>query len=99
MTTEKGLSLEIDSDHRIGVNDVIDMLKGLRNDTVIQIVKTPAISQKYRVKQNNKLIVAKDVINESPKVKGNTDLPQIRELNEIASLLRSMDNQSNQTGS
>ena len=37
--------------------------------------------------------------NESSAVKGKTELPQIRELNEIAALLRSMDNQQNQLGS
>jgi hypothetical protein len=32
-------------------------------------------------------------------VKGKTELPQIRELNEIAALLRSMDDQQKQLGS
>ena len=40
MVTENGVSLQVDPQRRIGVTDVINMLKGLRSEAVIKIVKT-----------------------------------------------------------
>ena len=40
MLTENGVSLQVDSQKRICVTDVINMLKGLRSENVIKIVKT-----------------------------------------------------------
>ena len=99
MVTEKGVSLQVDPQRRIGVTDVINMLKGLRSETVIKIVKT---SEPYEKKVEREklqgMIYATNEFNHITSVKGNTDLPQIRELNEIAALLRSMDVQQNQLG-
>ena len=100
MVTENGVSLEVDSHKRIGVTDVIKMLKGLRSEAVIKIVKaSEPTDNKVDTEQSQSVITATDKFNHSSAVKGNTDLPQIRELNEIAALLRSMEGQQNQLGS
>ena len=76
------------------------MLKGLRSEAVIKIVKsTEPNENKVDTEQSQSVINAADKFNQSSTVKGNTDLPQIRELNEIAALLRSMEGQQNQLGS
>ena len=99
MVTENGVSLQVDSQRRIGVTDVINMLKGLRSVAVIKIVKTSEpYENKVDTAQSQSVISAADKFNQTNAVKGNTDLPQIRELNEIAALLRSMDVQQNQFG-
>ena len=100
MVTENGVSLQVDSQRRIGVTDVINMLKGLRSEAVIKIVKTSEpYENKVDTAQSQSVISAADKFNQTNAVKGNTDLPQIRELNEIAALLRSMDVQQNHFGS
>ena len=100
MVTENGVSLQVDSQKRIGVTDVINMLKGLRSEVVIKIVKTSEqTDNKVDTEQAQSVISVTDKFNQSSTVKGNTDLPQIRELNEIAALLRSMEGQQNQLGS
>ena len=100
MLTEKGISLQVDSQKRIGVTDVINMLKCLRNETVIKIVKTSEQSDKtFPAESSQGGIPLRDKFDKSSAVKGNTDLPQIRELNEIAAILRSMEVQQNQLGS
>ena len=97
MFTENGVNLEVDSQKRIGVTDVIKMLKGLRSEAVIKIVKaSETTDNKVDTEQSQSVITATDKFNQSSAVKGNTDLPQIRELNEIAALLRSMEGQQNQ---
>ena len=99
MVTENGVSLQVDPQRRIGVPDVINMLKGLRSEAVIKIVKTSEPNEnKVDTAQLQSVIYAADKFNQTTSVKGNTDLPQIRELNEIAALLRSMDVQQNQFG-
>ena len=91
MLTEKGVRLQVDSQKRIGVADVINMLKGLRSETVIKIVKTSEQTEgKVEMEQSQSLFSTTVKCNNSSLVKGNTDLPQIRELNEIAAMLRSM---------
>ena len=97
MVTKNGVSLQVDTHKRIGVADVINMLKGLRAEAVIKIVRTSEVNGLNG--DNEKIENINTVANTlllSSSVKGNTDLPQIRELNEIASLLRSMENQQNQ---
>ena len=99
MVTENGVSLQVDPQRRIGVTDVINMLKGLRSEAVIKIVKTSEPNEnKVDTAQSQSVISAAEKFNQTTSVKGNTDLPQIRELNEIAALLRSMDVQQNQFG-
>ena len=102
MSTENGVRLQVDQQKRIGVSDVITMLKGLRSEAVIKIVRTTDAKGKT-VTLNFGNDDGKDgsensthSFNQSSAVKGKTELPQIRELNEIAALLRSMDNQQNQ---
>ena len=96
MVTENDVSLQVDLQRRIGVTDVINMLKGLRSEAVIKIVKsTEPNENKVDTEQSQSVISAADKFNQSSTVKGNTDLPQIRELNEIAALLRSMEAQQN----
>ena len=97
MVSEKGVSLKVDSQKRIGVSDVINMLKGLRNEAVIKIVKTSE-NEHYKIdkEQTKSKISPVEKFNKTYSVKGNTKLPQIRELNEIAALLRSMDVHQNQ---
>ena len=105
MGTENGVRLEVDQQKRMEVSDVIAMLKGLRSEAVIKIVRT---SDAKEISENANFIhdeEKKDGNNssysfyQSSAVTGKTDLPQIRELNEIAALLRSMDSQQNQLGS
>ena len=99
MVTENGISLQVDPQRRIGVTDVINMLKGLRSEAAIKIVKTSEPKEKKVDTTKSHLVIsAADKFNQTTSVKGNTDLPQIRELNEIAALLRSMDVQQNQFG-
>ena len=107
MITETRVHLEVDQYSRIGIKDVINMLKGLRNEAVIKIVhasddsenlQEPDIHNGISNKSQN-YIPAQDSYKYSPSVKGNTNLPQIRELNEIAALLRSMDMQRRQLSS
>ena len=91
MLNEKGVSLRVDSHKRIGVTDVINMLKGLRSETVIEIVQnSESTENKYGIEQTQSSISPTVMSEKSSFVKGNTDLPQIRELNEIAAMLRSM---------
>jgi len=99
MIIEKRVNLEVDQFSRIGIKDVINMLKGLRSEAVIKIVKTsddsdnlrePEIDNGISNKSQN-YISTKESYKNSLSVKGDTNLPQIRELNEIAALLRSMD--------
>ncbi len=100
MVTENDVSLQVDLQRRIGVTDVINMLKGLRSEAVIKIFKsTEPNENKVDTEQSQSVVSAADKFNQSSTVKGNTDLPQIRELNEIAALLRSMDGQQNHFGS
>ena len=99
MSTKNRVHLEVDQHRRIGITDVISMLKGLRSEAIIKIVQASEVSENAQEPdinnnsshkaQNN--ISSQDSFKKSPAVKGNTDLPQIRELNEIAVLLRSMD--------
>ena len=91
MLNEKGVSLRVDSHKRIGVTDVIHMLKGLRSETVIEIVQnSESTENKYDIEQTQSSFSPTVMSENSSFVKGNTDLPQIRELNEIAAMLRSM---------
>ena len=91
MLNEKGVSLRVDSHKRIGVTDVINMLKGLRSETVIEIVQnSESTENKYDIEQTQSSYSSTVKSEKSSFVKGNTDLPQIRELNEIAAMLRSM---------
>tara|TARA_B100000579_G_C22639598_1_gene760764 strand:+ start:566 stop:889 length:324 start_codon:yes stop_codon:yes gene_type:complete len=99
MSTENLVNLEVDQFRRIGIKDVISMLKGLRSEAVIKVVQSsefyknaeePFINKGITSKSHHK-IKAQDSFKKSLSVKGNTNLPQIRELNEIAALLRSMD--------
>jgi len=91
MLNEKGVSLRVDSHKRIGVTDVINMLKGLRSETVIEIVQnSESTENKYDIEQTQSSYPPTVKSENSSFVKGNTDLPQIRELNEIAAMLRSM---------
>ena len=107
MSTENLVNLELDQYRRIGIKDIISMLKGLRSEAVIRIVQASEVSENAqgpdinnesnnKVKQN---IPTQDFLNKSPAVKGNRNLPQIRELNEIAALLRSMNMQQREYSS
>ena len=107
MSTENRVNLELDQHRRIGIKDVISMLKGLRSEAVIRIVQATEVSdnaQELNInnESSNKAqhnISTQDSFKKSPAVKGNMNLPQIRELNEIAALLRSMDMQQRQLSS
>ena len=91
MVNEKGVSLRVDSHKRIGVTDVINMLKGLRSETLIEIVlNSESTENKYDIEKTQSSFSPTVMSENSSFVKGNTDLPQIRELNEIAAMLRSM---------
>ena len=105
MSTENGVRLQVDQQKRIGVSDVITMLKGLRSEAVIKIIRTSDV-----IGKDGTLNFGNDdgkdsrensthSFDPSSAVKGKTELPQIRELNEIAALLTSMDDQQNQLGS
>ena len=99
MITENRVHLEVDKYSRIGIKDVISMLKGLRSEAVIKIVQASDVPKNLQKPDIHNEISNKsqDYIstqgsnNNSPSVKGNINLPQIRELNEIAAMLRSMD--------
>jgi len=101
MSTENRVNLELDQHRRIGIKDVISMLKGLRSEAAIKIVQASEVSENVQENGINNEISNKtqhnipnqDSLKKSPAVKGNMNLPQIRELNEIAALLRSMDMQ------
>ena len=107
MSTENRVNLELDQHRRIGIKDVISLLKGLRSESVIKIVQASEVSENVREpginnENSNKTqhnISTQDSFKKSPTVKGNMNLPQIRELNEIAALLRSMDMQQRQLSS
>ena len=107
MSTENRINLELDQHRRIGIKDVISMLKGLRSEAVIKIVQASEVSENAQEpdinnESSNKAqhnISTHDSFKNSPAVKGNMNLPQIRELNEIAALLRSMDMQQRQLSS
>ena len=104
MSTENRVNLEVDQHRGLGIKDVISMLKGLRTESVIKIVQAPEVSENAQGpdinnESSNKVqhnISSQDSFKKSPAVKGNMNLPQIRELNEIAALLRSMDMQQRQ---
>ena len=99
MITENRVHLEVDQYSRIGIKDVINMLKGLRNEAAFKIVKKSEISKYAKGLDNNNKSRKKSKQNNStpysfknsPSVKGNSNIPHIRVLNEIAALLRSMD--------
>ena len=101
MITENRVRLEVDQYSRIGIKDVISMLKGLRSEAVIKVVQASEVSKKLHEpdinngisNESHNFISTQDSFKNSPAVKGNMNLPQIRELNEIAALLRSMDMQ------
>ena len=107
MSTENRINLELDQHRRIGIKDVISMLKGLRSEAVIKIVQASKVSENAQEpdisnESSNKTqqnILTQNSFKNSPAVKGNMNLPQIRELNEIAALLRSMDLQQRQISS
>ena len=107
MSTENRVNLELDQHRRIGIQDVISMLKGLRSEAVIKIVQLSEVSENaHKPDINNESsnkaqqnISTQDSFKKSPAVKGNMNLPQIRELNEIAALIRSMDMQQRQLSS
>jgi len=105
MGTEKGVHLEVDEYKRMDISNVITMLKGLRSEAVIKIVKTSETKEvagtENFIHDDGKFYVNNSTlpIYKPSAVTGKTDLPQIRELNEIASLLRSMDSQQKQLGS
>ena len=107
MSTENRVNLELDQHRRIGIKDVISMLKSLRSEAVIKIVQASEMSETAQeLDINNEIsnkaqhnISTQDSFKKSPAVKGNMNLPQIRELNEIAALLRSMDMQQRQLSS
>ena len=107
MSTENWVNLELDQYRRIGIKDIISMLKGLRSEAVIRIVHASEVSDNAqgpdinnessnKVQQN---ISTQDSFKKSTAVKGNMNLPQIRELNEIAALLRSMNMQQRELSS
>ncbi len=99
MITENRVHLEVDKQRRICVKDVISMLKGLRSEAVIKIVQASELTEKTQGNDINNggnfkarhIIPSQDQFKKSPAVKGNMNLPQIRELNEIAALLRGME--------
>ena len=104
MSTENLVNLELDQYRRIGIKDVISMLKGLRSEAVIKIVQVSEVSENTQgldinnenINKAQHNISTQETFKNSTAVKGNMNLPQIRELNEIAALLRSMDMQQRQ---
>jgi len=110
MGAENRVSLKVDTKMCIGVSDVITMLKGLRSEAVIKIVQTSDAKDNAEILNLRKAekevdsgryqyeSSMQDAINITSTVTGNTELPQIRELNEIAALLRSMDPKQNHLG-
>ena len=107
MSTENRVNLEVDQYRRIAVKDVISLLKGLRNEAVIKIVQSSEVTENAQEPDINSESINKvqhnisthDSFKKSPAVKGNMKIPQIRELNEIAALLRSMDMQQRELSS
>jgi len=107
MSTENRVNLKVDQHKRIGIKDVVSMLKGLRSEAIIKIVQASELSETVHdtdinnesIKKAQSNISTQDPFKKSPTVKGNMNLPQIRELNEIAALLRSMDMQHRQLSS
>ena len=106
MSTENRVNLELDQHRRVGIKDIISMLKGLRSEAVIKIVQASEVSENAQKPDSNNESSNKAQHNISTQdsfkttaVKGNMNLPQIRELNEIAALLRSMDMQQGQFSS
>ena len=107
MSIDKRVHLEVDQYSRIGIKDVISMLKGMRDEAVFKITKVTEVSEKLQghnisnasINKVQHNITTHDSSKKSPLVKGNTNLPQIRELNEIAALLRSMDMHQRQLSS
>ena len=107
MSTDNLVHLKVDYYSRIGVKDVISMLKGLRDEAVFKIAKASEVSEKLQRTNINNESINKDQHNisthdsfkKSPPVIGNTNIPQIRELNEIAALLRSMNMRQSQLSS
>ena len=93
MNKKKELILKVDPQSRIGIDDVINMLKGLRNQTFFEVVRTK--EKNDLINNDSKSFYNEDKTDKTKLVTGNTDLPQIRELNEIASILRSMENKQN----
>ena len=93
--SENRVHLEVDQYSRVRIKDVISMLKGLRSEAVIKIVQASDDSENLQESdihnESQRYISTEDSYKNSPSVKGNTNIPQIRELNEIAALLRSMD--------
>ena len=104
MSTENRVHLEVDQYRRVGIKDVISMLKGLQSEAVIKIIQATEVSQNAKDPDINNgasnkaqhKISAQYSFKNSQSVKGNTNLPQIRELNEIAALLRSLGMQQGQ---
>jgi len=107
MSNKNRIQLEVDQYSRIGIKDVISMLKGLRGEAVINIVQASEVSENVQDSyfKNESINIGKhkystqNSFKKSLSVKGNTNLPQIRELNEIAALLRSMDMRQRQISS
>ena len=91
MSSEKEIILKVDTQSRIGVDDVITMLKGLQKKTFFEVVKISGKNNAKEKEFEKNSHYNRAEIDKSKSVTGNTDLPQIRELNEIASLLRSME--------
>ena len=57
MGAENRVSLKIDTKKRIGISDVITMLKGLRSEAVIKIVRTSDVkdnTETLKLKQNTR---------------------------------------------
>ena len=104
---ENRVKWKVDKHRRIGIKDVISLLKGLRSEAVFKIVQASEVSENTQgpdinYESSNKAqhnISTKNSFKKSPAVKGNMNLPQIRELNEIAALLRSMDMQQRELSS
>ena len=86
MVTEKEISLKVDPELRIGVNDIINLLKGLRSEKAIKIVRTSEHNYLKNKSTIENPTPTKNRSDQSFSVTGNTDLPQIRELNEIAAI-------------
>ena len=92
MGAENRVSLKIDTKKRIGVSDVITMLKGLRSEAIINIVRTSDAkdnAETLNLRKAEKEVDSgryqyessiQDAINITSTVTGNTELPQIREL-------------------
>ena len=95
MSSEKEIILKVDHKSRIGIDDVINMLEGLKKESIFEVIKTSG-KNKFTNKDNLRdSSHYKNISEKSKSVTGNIELPQIRELNEIASLLRSMNTETN----